>query len=586
MMSLRSKLLIGVAAIVIFTAASIGYTSIAFVERLVFDHTLSSLNQAAQRATVAIEKWFEVRQMLLKMMVTGLETDDYSSDDPRLSYTFQTIGDRFCDYFDYIYIGFSDKTLVTTRKTPVLPDFDPTTRPWFKAAVQKNGLVITDPYPDRLTGELVSSVSLPFVGSRSGVTGVLGTDIDIADLALLCKTAVFRPEAEAVLISHNNIVLYSTNEIIAQAGQLWQSADYSPLNPYVVSSRNDLVYVPQLERNGEKYALFLSVIQPSYWKVAIAIPVDSLYVEQKRLLRQILAVSLLVLAIGLGLTFWVIAKFTQPLSALAATAQQLESGDLHVQFQASESAEVKHLAACLEKMKSSLLGALAEKDALLQEAQAKHQEKLSLLQRTEKLNQDLANAYHETQVLYLQTIQALSDSIEAKDPYTHGHSSRVLLYSERIGAALAWDEKAMKDLRYAAILHDIGKIGIPETILNKPGSLTDDEFAVVKLHPVLGAKILQNIPHLQAASQAVLQHHEHFDGNGYPHGAAGKAISPLARVLAVSDAFDAMTSERPYRFAATPQAAFAELRRCAGQQFDPQIVDTFCQAMFDAEEST
>ena len=580
-MSLRSKLLIGITAVILFMATSIGYTSISFVERLVFDNTLSTMERAALTATNEIENWFKVRQTLLKMIVTGLETDEYSSDDPQLLYAFQTISERFHNYFKYLYMGFDDKTFVTTRKEYVSPDFDPTTRPWFKSAAQNTGVIITAPYPNRATGNFVSSMALRFAGTTPGV---LGIDLDISDLAYLSNNAVFRPEAEVVLISPGDKVLYSTNATIASTGQPWEKAEYMPLNPYIVSSKNDPVYIPQIERNGKSFAVFLSTVPSAQWSVATAIPVDLLYIEQKKLLQRIVGVSLIALMISLSLAYWIITKLTHPLAALASTAQKLEDGDMNVRFEASESYEATHLADCLEKMKSTLIGAIVEKDALLHEAEAKNEEKLFLLAQMKKLNQDLSSAYQETQELYVQTIQALSDSIEAKDPYTHGHSSRVLLYSELVGTSLGWDNKTMNNLRYAAILHDIGKIGIPEGILNKPASLTPKEYEAVKLHPVLGSKILQNIPHLQAASKAVLQHHEHFDGNGYPYGLSGEDISPIARVLAVSDAYDAMTSARPYRPAVTPEEAFAELQQFANKQFDPKIVAIFCKALPDLEK--
>jgi putative nucleotidyltransferase with HDIG domain len=195
------------------------------------------------------------------------------------------------------------------------------------------------------------------------------------------------------------------------------------------------------------------------------------------------------------------------------------------------------------------------------------------------LNADFVNANRELGLLYTQTIYALSDAIEAKDSSTHGHSSRVLLCCELMGITLGWDPKTMEHLRYAAILHDIGKIGIPEELLNKPSGLTAEEYDVVKMHPALGAKILQNIPHLEQVSEAILQHHEHFSGTGYPRGLSGQDISPLAKVLSISDAFDAMTSARPYRSALTIDQAYDELHKCAGSQFDPEIVKVFCEAI-------
>ena len=192
---------------------------------------------------------------------------------------------------------------------------------------------------------------------------------------------------------------------------------------------------------------------------------------------------------------------------------------------------------------------------------------------------DFAETNREFGSLYTQTIFALSDAIEAKDSNTHGHSSRVLIFCELTGIALGWNQQTMEQLRYAAILHDIGKIGIPEELLNKSTALTSEEFDVVKNHPVLGARIIHNIPHLEQASTAILQHHEYYSGHGYPAGLSGEEISPLAKILAISDAYDAMTSGRPYRPALTESEAYDELHKCAGSQFDPEIIKVFCEAI-------
>jgi HD-GYP domain-containing protein (c-di-GMP phosphodiesterase class II) len=172
----------------------------------------------------------------------------------------------------------------------------------------------------------------------------------------------------------------------------------------------------------------------------------------------------------------------------------------------------------------------------------------------------------------------LARAIEARDPYSSGHAARVTALAEVIGARLGWDDEQVEVLRIGAALHDIGKLAVSDAVLRKPGPLSDGELDEVRSHPEEGARMLGLIGTLRVAVPCVLHHHERWDGHGYPTGAAGTAIPPEARVLAVADAYDAMTSDRPYRTALSPGKAIAELERCSGAQFDPEVVDVFVTA--------
>ncbi|MBN2808933.1 MAG: response regulator [Deltaproteobacteria bacterium] len=183
--------------------------------------------------------------------------------------------------------------------------------------------------------------------------------------------------------------------------------------------------------------------------------------------------------------------------------------------------------------------------------------------------------YDNLQRQYVETVESFAQALEAKDSYTHGHSRQVSLYAAVLARKLMFsnDEQAM--LQQAAILHDIGKIGISDTILGFPRELTESEFREVRLHPVKGRNILAPIRSLLAVAAVVYHHHEHWDGSGYPDGLKGTAIPLMARIVGVADAFDAMTSQRPYRSPLSLERAFAELQQGAGKQFDPELVDLF-----------
>ncbi|HEY3375761.1 MAG TPA: HD-GYP domain-containing protein [Candidatus Aquicultor sp.] len=178
----------------------------------------------------------------------------------------------------------------------------------------------------------------------------------------------------------------------------------------------------------------------------------------------------------------------------------------------------------------------------------------------------------------LHTIMALVEALNAKDPYTRGHSERVTTYSMLLAKALNLSDEEIDSIYIASFLHDIGKIGIHDNILNKPASLTSEEYELVKSHANISSQIVSHLPNLSHIAPAVRHHHERHDGYGYPDGLSGESIPLGARILSIADAFDAMTSTRSYRSAFTPQQALNEIKQCAGQQFDPELAQIFVDA--------
>ena len=187
---------------------------------------------------------------------------------------------------------------------------------------------------------------------------------------------------------------------------------------------------------------------------------------------------------------------------------------------------------------------------------------------------------HKEQLL-TDMVKALVNAIEAKDEYTRGHSERVALFALRLGRELGHDEEACERIYLTGMLHDVGKIAIEDAILRKPGKLNDDEFAEIKTHPDSGWAILHGLEHLRYVLPGVMHHHEKYDGSGYPDGLVGAAIPFDARILAVCDAYDAITSDRPYRKGMTQEKAESILRGAAGSHWDPEIIDVFFRIMPD-----
>jgi putative nucleotidyltransferase with HDIG domain len=186
---------------------------------------------------------------------------------------------------------------------------------------------------------------------------------------------------------------------------------------------------------------------------------------------------------------------------------------------------------------------------------------------------------------HFEAITALAEALEAKDSVTRNHSDRMLQYAIEIADRLSLGEDQKEGLRYLAILHDIGKIGIPEHILLKPGKLTDEEYDVMKQHPLLGAQLVQKVSFLSPVAPLILAHHEQYDGKGYPKGLSGDDIPVEARIVSVLDAFDAMTSDRPYRQSLGLDRAIQELKDFSGSQFDPCVVEEFITILLEKDDT-
>lgn len=183
--------------------------------------------------------------------------------------------------------------------------------------------------------------------------------------------------------------------------------------------------------------------------------------------------------------------------------------------------------------------------------------------------------YQELKDLFFDTIESLASAIDAKDPYTHGHSKRVSNISILIAKELDYSKDFVEKVKLAGLLHDIGKIGIEDRILLKQDKLTDEEYETIKKHPIIGKKILEPIDLLKDVIPGIEEHHERYDGSGYPKGLKGDKISLLGRIIAIADVFDALTSKRPYRDACDINTALEEINKLSGKHFDPYLVETF-----------
>ena len=195
------------------------------------------------------------------------------------------------------------------------------------------------------------------------------------------------------------------------------------------------------------------------------------------------------------------------------------------------------------------------------------------------INEELSDTYHRLEKAYLESIETLRYTVDAKDTYTRGHSDRVSAYSVLIGEKLGLSEEDLKILRIGGLFHDIGKIGVPDSILLKSSKLSEDEYSQIKNHPSIGAHILSSATIFADIIPIVKHHHERFDGKGYPGKLKGEEIPFLARITAVADTFDAMTSKRTYREALNIDIVKEEIKKCSGTQFDPKVSEAFLEIL-------
>ena len=211
---------------------------------------------------------------------------------------------------------------------------------------------------------------------------------------------------------------------------------------------------------------------------------------------------------------------------------------------------------------------------------------IDLIRLQRNLSQEVEKKTEENEKLFMHVVHSLADAIDAKDTYTNGHSGRVAKYSKEIARRYGYSEKAQGDIYMMGLLHDVGKIGVPDAVINKPAKLTDEEFAMIKNHPAMGSRILKNIKEMPALATGARWHHEKYGGGGYPDGLSGNDIPEEARIIAVADAYDAMSSRRSYRDVLPQGVVRGEIEKGKGTQFDPKFADIMLSMIDEDTEYT
>jgi HD-GYP domain-containing protein (c-di-GMP phosphodiesterase class II) len=317
-----------------------------------------------------------------------------------------------------------------------------------------------------------------------------------------------------------------------------------------VDSGNKAQLIPTMEftvNTGSEHVEMLGTYSPVTsldWAVVVQKPQREAYRGVYEMQHTARLLALLAVLVSIGVSIFAARRITNPLSVLTQSSRALAKGDFSQRVHLWSRTEIGELAQTFNTMSEEL----------------------------ERFVEDLKRAAEENRALFMGSIQMLAGAVDEKDPYTRGHSDRVTRYSMLIAKEMNLDATFLETLQISAQLHDVGKIGIEDHILKKPGALTAEEFEVMKTHTTKGANILRPVTQLAEMLPGIELHHEALDGRGYPYGLQGEQIPLLARVIAVGDTFDALTTNRPYQTAHTPEQALQIIQNLAGKRLDPACV--------------
>ena len=381
--------------------------------------------------------------------------------------------------------------------------------------------------------------AVPVRDENNRVTAALLAIVSLTDLQTLVAKIHVGTTGQAYLVDRRGVLIAHRDlELVRQRENL---ADVEIVG--YLQAGQTLGSVPFHDRAGRQMLGAYDLVPGVGWGVVIEELRDEAYGSLTELRRQTVywIVLGLVLAIGIGIS--VAQGISRPIRAFADRALAISRGDFK--------------------------GTIATRS---------HNEIGQLADTFNHMTRQLDTYDRNMRELFIATIKSLAAAIDAKDPYTRGHSERVAMFSVAIGRELGLDEKALDRVQIAGLLHDVGKIGIEDAVLRKPDSLTEAEYATIKRHPAMGASIMGPIRQLRDIIPGMRHHHEALDGTGYPDGLAGGEIPLIARIIAVADTFDAMTSDRLYQKAKDDDFVIQTLLRLSGSRYDPKIVEAFIKA--------
>ena len=408
------------------------------------------------------------------------------------------------------------------------------------------------------TGTLrhITSLNQPAVVMGTPVTDdskrVIGTAVAVVSLRRIAEhiREEGKGDVTAFLVDRNgNVLIHSEPSINVQRPNF----SHLPIVQEFAKApvRLTTSYVDNQDGRKEQVLGTVAPVGRPEWGVVVQKPEARAFVSVNQMLRATIFWTSIALGLAILVAIVFASGISRPVRALAQKTREMASGNYEQRVEVKARNEIGDLADDFNAMSSAI------------------QESIEQLKK----------AAHENHLLFINSIRMLAAAIDAKDPYTRGHSERVARYSIAIGKNLALPEREMRNLRISALLHDVGKIGIDDRILRKPGALSEDEFDVMKGHPVKGAAIMSGVAQLIECIPGMKYHHEKWSGGGYPDNLEGEAIPMQARIVAIADTFDAMTTNRPYQKAMELGYVVEKIKSFAGTRFDPKVVDAFERAV-------
>jgi len=426
---------------------------------------------------------------------------------------------------------------------------------------QRIGTVLQEAHETALAGEEVQTLDLQMPGthetaavfgyplrSRDGVIwGSLEAVLDYSPLQQRLLDNTYTGLLVSIIDGNGRVVVSSSPTLSGQpmtASPLVRDFLGTPL-------RLTRIYEHAVERSAGQVLGSIAPVDYPSWGVVVERPVAEAFATVRAMQARTLAITGAAALVALAIGFALSRRLTRPVQTLAGVTSEVAEGNFAVRAPVVGEDEIARLANNFNNMAGSI----------------------------EALVRRLRHALRQNQELFLETIRTLAAAIDAKDPYTRGHSERVSSYSMAISKHLGLNQEEVFRVRIASILHDVGKLGVRESILNKPGGLTDEEFAIMRRHPEIGAQIMAPIRTLKDIIPGIRNHHETWDGSGYPDRLERDQIPLVARIICVADTFDAMTTNRPYQKAKGLDFVLARMRGMSGNRFDPNVVDALLAAV-------
>lgn len=457
----------------------------------------------------------------------------------------------------WMYFGIEqDGSAFFAPLDPTIPEnYDARLRPWYIGAVANPGeLFWTNPYQDAgASGEMLVTVST-LVRDGDYTIGVIGLDVKLSKFSDMMAGLSIDSGGYLMIIGENgDVYAHPSQSMLMEnlSGKEWIQ------NIHLKESGNIT-----FKENGQEFIGSFITVEQTGWKLIYVNPIGMAEVFGQ--VKSWIALAVLLVIVGLvALSSAVTFIILKPLRQMMKTIEDVIAGNYQARMEITTKDELGRLGETFNRMLSNTQS--------LMEERSRHIEEL-----TQK-NDEIMESYRNT-------AKALGNAIEANDHYIRGHCDRVCYYAIKMGEMLNLNQENLENLAFASMLHDIGKLGISEKILKKTSSLTPEEFDIIKNHPRIGYDILSGIPFLEECRIILLQHHESVNGSGYPDGRKGEDIHYSAKILCIADAYDAMTSSRPYRLEPmSKEEALAELAASRGSQFDESLTDVFIKMIQEEE---